>query len=859
MLTPGEFVVRKSSVDKYGSGMMKSINAGTFSGGGIVNYLSNGGLSGGLFNQQRPMSPISDRFPWLSDTPLSEGTLRIYQQGLDSIKSQRTILKNTVLGKIGYDDIISAIETAIVQEQRFKDDFKDIAYEFMNRASRAAVATGASEKGMTFSEGHHRTGQSNEQSFTDKYAGTIAFTERFFRPLTEAGTATFQGVTGGLSVGIGALGGGELYTQTGMERLNLAGQSAISAGTLGSVHEGAKKARERYDKFVRENYDSDLVTATKITDFVGEATAGVAPEAGIASGLGKVFGTGAKAASAASAASAATKGGAAAAKGGKSSRVIAATEELRKIDDVIAADTAYLKSLKKAVKQRGIGETEGARRIKNLESSIKSMKKSRQTRLGELDELKKIEQGTYARDITGTELAKTGDDLPRDITQAFSGVTKSDEVAKAAKVADVAVDAAKTGKVTALQRVGKVLKKTGGLGKRSLILLARAAIKAAGNKDALNLIDNFFRDDTVQKSSTRDYAKELADEEAKKAIEEASGTEKTKAPEDPIGPVNKPRPVDLVEYYSGLLGQGPKSDKVDPSKVDLDNPIVIRRLRSNEIAIARVAGAERGLGESRIKDYSSGGDPASVDLPYPDMEQVRRGKTVLSNIEREYYAYQGAFGKFLELQGISGSPGPFEYFKKHYNDILSKSDPLTLRLLEGNETNKFNRQALGQRQIDPMTGKPESIHVTRRRLREFHSGGMIPGRAETPLYAQGGEFVMQRSAVNRIGAGNLHYMNNGGNVPANGTMNVMGAESLNDAAGRIENALVNHALPEAISVILGGLDINLNGGNILPQLEKMITQTIAESLMDYENTKDTDNSPGSYGRSVAQERFGNTA
>jgi hypothetical protein len=140
-----------------------------------------------------------------------------------------------------------------------------------------------------------------------------------------------------------------------------------------------------------------------------------------------------------------------------------------------------------------------------------------------------------------------------------------------------------------------------------------------------------------------------------------------------------------------------------------------------------------------------------------------------------------------------------------------------------------------------------------------HSGGMIPGRAETPLYAQGGEFVMQRSAVNRIGAGNLHYMNNGGNVPANGTMNVMGAESLNDAAGRIENALVNHALPEAISVILGGLDINLNGGNILPQLEKMITQTIAESLMDYENTKDTDNSPGSYGRSVAQERFGNTA
>ncbi|MDC0911403.1 hypothetical protein OAQ45_02365, partial [Candidatus Marinimicrobia bacterium] len=34
MLTPGEFVVRKSSVDKYGAGMMKAINAGNFERGG---------------------------------------------------------------------------------------------------------------------------------------------------------------------------------------------------------------------------------------------------------------------------------------------------------------------------------------------------------------------------------------------------------------------------------------------------------------------------------------------------------------------------------------------------------------------------------------------------------------------------------------------------------------------------------------------------------------------------------------------------------------------------------------------------------------------------------------------------------
>ena len=142
--------------------------------------------------------------------------------------------------------------------------------------------------------------------------------------------------------------------------------------------------------------------------------------------------------------------------------------------------------------------------------------------------------------------------------------------------------------------------------------------------------------------------------------------------------------------------------------------------------------------------------------------------------------------------------------------------------------------------------------------KQFHSGGMIPGRAERPLYAQGGEFVMQRSAVNRIGAGNLHYMNNGGNVPANGTMNVMGGESISDAAGRLENALSNHTIPETISVQLGNLSVDI-GGNVLPGMEIMVKEAIAEALMDFENTKDTDNSPGSYGRSVAQERFGNTA
>ena len=43
MLTPGEFVIKKSSVDKYGTGMMSAINAGRFAKGGVVYRQFGGG------------------------------------------------------------------------------------------------------------------------------------------------------------------------------------------------------------------------------------------------------------------------------------------------------------------------------------------------------------------------------------------------------------------------------------------------------------------------------------------------------------------------------------------------------------------------------------------------------------------------------------------------------------------------------------------------------------------------------------------------------------------------------------------------------------------------------------------------
>lgn len=57
----------------------------------------------------------------------------------------------------------------------------------------------------------------------------------------------------------------------------------------------------------------------------------------------------------------------------------------------------------------------------------------------------------------------------------------------------------------------------------------------------------------------------------------------------------------------------------------------------------------------------------------------------------------------------------------------------------------------------------------------FHQGGMIGGRGQNvPIIAQPGEFVMQRSAVQSIGASNLAEMNATGQPISNITVNIQG-------------------------------------------------------------------------------------
>ena len=57
----------------------------------------------------------------------------------------------------------------------------------------------------------------------------------------------------------------------------------------------------------------------------------------------------------------------------------------------------------------------------------------------------------------------------------------------------------------------------------------------------------------------------------------------------------------------------------------------------------------------------------------------------------------------------------------------------------------------------------------------FHQGGMIGGQGQNvPIIAQPGEFVMQRSAVQSIGASNLAEMNATGQPTSNITVNIQG-------------------------------------------------------------------------------------
>ena len=64
-------------------------------------------------------------------------------------------------------------------------------------------------------------------------------------------------------------------------------------------------------------------------------------------------------------------------------------------------------------------------------------------------------------------------------------------------------------------------------------------------------------------------------------------------------------------------------------------------------------------------------------------------------------------------------------------------------------------------------------------IQKFATGGIVQGQDNVPILAQAGEFVMQRSAVNRIGVQNLADMNSG-QAPGGVTVNIQGNMIGND-------------------------------------------------------------------------------
>lgn len=68
MLTPGEFVIKKSSVDKYGAGMLSAINAGNYATGGAVKpkYLRTGGEASASNNLREQDKRLREEYnSWL--------------------------------------------------------------------------------------------------------------------------------------------------------------------------------------------------------------------------------------------------------------------------------------------------------------------------------------------------------------------------------------------------------------------------------------------------------------------------------------------------------------------------------------------------------------------------------------------------------------------------------------------------------------------------------------------------------------------------------------------------------------------------------------------------------------------------
>jgi len=731
MLTPGEFVVRKPMVDKYGSGMMKSINAGTYAGGGIVSYLSNGGST---LNKKQ----IEELLAGDATTIKSK---RIFD--LSEVETPAVVLgqkKPKPKPRSGFDKSFDDFPYDPIYEKGDESEpgFGDILKHVGKR-------TGISSIIPSYKPG-------SDKKFDDFPYDPI------YNPGDEFAPPGMMNVVDHALKRLETIG------------LNIPGiyDSVVSSPEMGVIKRaGETRFRGEFNRGAPPGYFSDFssklppqhIASTNI-----HSPEYIAPEIQREREIRRSRELERRA----------------------SSQELYDQKQQRRNQNTFALFSSSVN--RTASEQDKIAKQEEFKReTEAFNKKLAEARAKRQAREGEVAIGNESFMRQLARQKENRRRGFKSDGTPISPQQQSLSNISSPEItaSEQRKRARAKTEAARK---AARDRLKKRLETTQ-KGKEDRLADRNAKIKEIMDREGVNRRVAARRVSSAKKPSFFDGV-----------------SDEVKAPFRKI--------LDKATSFSNMFRQGKTITKI--------KTITAPDGRKYKVEETRVIHPETGK-DIKPRTYVPV-NPGGAYTPLTD-QQFRQG---------ESFYRQG------------------QYSTERMRDIRNRKMGLEQTGIGVGVSNQFNINNVA-REVDRL-----DKFRSRRGFRTRHSGGMIPGFAERPLYAQGGEFVMQRSAVNRIGAGNLHYMNNGGNVPANGTMNVMGGESISDAAARLENALSNHTIPETISVQLGNLSVDI-GGNVLPGMEIMVKEAIAEALMDFENTKDTDNSPGSYGRSVAQERFGNTA
>jgi TP901 family phage tail tape measure protein len=165
---------------------------------------------------------------------------------------------------------------------------------------------------------------------------------------------------------------------------------------------------------------------------------------------------------------------------------------------------------------------------------------------------------------------------------------------------------------------------------------------------------------------------------------------------------------------------------------------------------------------------------------------------------------------------------------------------------DGSSVNRaeFYRQEEERRRIENEKYLRKNAGVPIRRA----GGGIIPGSGSgdtVPALLTPGEFVVRKSAVNRIGASNLAAMNSGG-IGGAPTLNVDQFRSVVQEFSMVTNKLataMNNFPKELTMTINGRQEIIINGADVFSKIMPEVNKVIGEKLKDGINNMLTEKFP----------------